>query len=63
MVTERRPAQGTKTTARRKRTKQVDTLAYLLRMSEQLPADEVARMPRDLAYNFDHYHDGSPKQR
>jgi hypothetical protein len=63
MVTQRRPVQRT-VRARRatKAAKPFDGLAYLLKMSERIPPEELAKMPRDLAYNFDHYHDGSPKQ-
>jgi hypothetical protein len=39
-----------------------DSFAYALELSKLIPASEVAKAPRDLAANFDHYQDGSPKQ-
>lgn len=38
-----------------------DIFAYVLEQGKTIPAEELARMPRDGAKNFDHYLDGSPK--
>ena len=63
MVTERKPIRrARKTAAKPKAKKPFDAFAYAIELSKQIPPEELARMPRDLAYNFDHYHDGSPKQ-
>ena len=40
-----------------------DIFEYLIERSKSIPAEELARMPRDGAKNLDHYLDGSPKQR
>jgi hypothetical protein len=34
----------------------------LVAIGESVPKELRARMPRDLAANFDHYHDGTPRQ-
>ena len=63
MVTARNPLQVTKKpSGKKKPPRPFDALAYLLDAGKRIPEEELARMPRDLAYNFDHYHDGSPKQ-
>jgi hypothetical protein len=60
MVTARKPEKPVKRAAKKKRG--FDSFAYAIELSKLMPAEEQARAPRDLAYNFDHYHDGSPKQ-
>ncbi len=39
-----------------------DFFETLIRMAEQVPADELARVPTDAAINLDHYLYGAPKQ-
>jgi hypothetical protein len=34
----------------------------LIAIGKRVPKDVLASLPRDLAENFDHYHDGSPRQ-
>lgn len=58
-MTTRRKTTNTK---RAKRKKPVDAIANLIRNGKRIPEEELAGIPRDLAYNFDHYHDGAPKQ-
>ena len=60
MVT-KRPAKP-KTTSRRPQTKQLNVWERIIELGNTIPDDEIARMPRDGAKNFDHYLHGSPKQ-
>lgn len=63
MVTARKPPHVTKKPSGRKKPQRpFDALAFLLNAGTRIPDEELARMPRDLSYNFDYYHDGSPKQ-
>ena len=63
MVTERKPiTRVKKTVARPKAKKPFDVFAYIAKIGAKLPEEELVKLPRDLAENFDHYHDGSPKQ-
>ena len=39
-----------------------DIFEFVIEQGKSIPAEELARMPRDGAKNFDHYLDGSPKQ-
>lgn len=39
-----------------------DIFEYVIEQGKSIPAEELSRMPRDGAKNFDHYLDGSPKQ-
>lgn len=34
----------------------------LVEIGRSVPKEIRAKLPRDLAQNFDHYHDGSPRQ-
>jgi hypothetical protein len=47
----------------RKVKKRFDAFEYLIELGKTIPDEELAKLPRDLAANFDHYHDGTPKQR
>jgi hypothetical protein len=62
MVTERKPVRRARK-APLKAKKPFDAFAYIAELGAKIPAEELAKLPRDLAENFDHYHDGSPKQR
>lgn len=64
MVTARKPApRPKKAPAKRTAKKPFDVFAYIAELGEKIPAEELDRLPRDLAENFDHYHDGAPKQK
>ena len=64
MVTARKPApRPKKAPAKRAAKKPFDAFAFLIEAGKHIPEEELARMPRDLAENFDHYHDGAPKQK
>ncbi|MBI5289106.1 MAG: hypothetical protein HY873_09050 [Chloroflexi bacterium] len=64
MVTTRKPAHRPKKAApKRPAKKPFDHFAYAIELSKRIPEEELAKVPRDLAENFDHYHDGAPKQR
>ncbi|HLB23204.1 MAG TPA: hypothetical protein VJP07_03855 [Dehalococcoidia bacterium] len=64
MVTTRKPAhRPKKAAAKRTAKKPFDAFAYLIELGKRIPEEELARLPRDLAENFDHYHDGAPKQK
>ncbi len=60
----RRTAPQKKTPPRPKRAaaRPFDIFEYIIELGKSIPAEELARMPRDGAKNFDHYLDGSPKQ-
>ena len=51
---------------RRKAAKTLSPTEKLIRdlvaIGKRAPKDALAKLPRDLAENFDHYHDGSPRQ-
>jgi len=64
MVTKRKPASRPKKAASKRTAKKpFDAFAYIAELGKKLPQEELDRLPRDLAENFDHYHDGSPRQR
>jgi hypothetical protein len=42
--------------------KKLNIWEQIVELGKRIPDDEIARMPRDGAKNFDHYLDGSPKQ-
>lgn len=42
--------------------KQATLSERLAAIGRRVPKDMRANMPADLVRNFDHYHDGSPKQ-
>ncbi len=63
MVTARKPAhRAKKAPAKRTAKKPFDAFAYIAEAGKRIPKEELDRLPRDLAENFDHYHDGAPKQ-
>lgn len=45
-----------------KRRKGEDIHAFIIRLGDSIPADELARLPSDLSKNLDHYIYGTPKQ-
>lgn len=60
-----RRATPEKTNVRRQRqatARPFDIFEYVIKLGKSIPADEIARMPRDGAKHFDHYLDGSSKQ-
>jgi hypothetical protein len=51
-----------KTKARRPKAKKPNVWERIIEIGNAIPDEEIARMPRDGAKNFDHYLHGSPKQ-
>lgn len=65
MVTERRPAKRARKASVKpkvKAKKPFDVFEYIIELGKSLPPEELEKLPRDLAANFDHYQDGVPKQ-
>jgi hypothetical protein len=63
MVTVRKPEAKPAKRKKSKVTKRFDSLRFLIEAGKSIPPEELAKIPTDLAANFDHYHDGTPKQR
>jgi hypothetical protein len=58
----RKPASGKPARERRAKRATTNIWEELAELGRQIPDEELAKLPRDLARNFDHYLDGSPKQ-
>jgi len=56
------PQKNTASRSRRAPARPFDIFEYVIELGKSIPVEELARMPRDGAKNFDHYLDGSPKQ-
>ena len=57
-----RKPQRPETKARRPQVKKLSIWERIIELGNAIPDEEIARMPRDGAKNFDHYLHGSPKQ-
>ncbi len=44
------------------RKRKLNIFERIVEIGKSIPDEDLARMPRDGALNFDHYVDGSPKQ-
>ena len=51
-----------KTSQQRSQQKKANVWERIIELGDAIPDEEIARMPRDGATNFDHYLHGSPKQ-
>ena len=60
MVT--RKAANPNTKPKRPQVKERNVWERIIELGDAIPDQEIARMPRDGAKNFDHYLHGSPKQ-
>jgi hypothetical protein len=52
-----------KAKAGRAQAKKLNVWERIVEIGNTIPDEEIARMPRDGAKNFDHYLHGSPKQK